>query len=154
MMRRIAGLVATLTLAFPAAASAAYFPFSGRTSQGGTVKFRVGTKFVWVNHFVISWRADCTSGASIVDGTVVGRTPIYPFPRFHSTGSYVTSAVTYSAANGRMLSYAVSAHLSGILPRNAHAHGTWTAKVQVRDTNQNVIDNCTTGVVKWHATLP
>jgi hypothetical protein len=65
----------------------------------------------------------------------------------------VTTAAHYTAANGRTLGYAVSGHVRGILPRNAHAHGTWTAEVQVLDENQNVIDNCATGVVHRHAKL-
>jgi hypothetical protein len=154
MMRRISLLVATLMLASPAAADATSFPFSGRTSQGGAVKFRVSSKFVSVTNFTIGWKADCTSGANVVDVTAVSRLPIHPFPRFTAAGGYAAPDAMYSAANGQTLSYAVSVHLRGILPRNAHAHGTWTAHVQIRDTNQNVIDTCTTGVVSWHARLP
>ena len=158
MIKRVTVLATLFALVAPALArvapamASAYFSFSGSTSQGGPVKFSV-TKSALVKNFEIGWKAGCTSGASIDDSTLVPQTPIRPFPRFHSSGSYVTSAAHYTAANGRTFSYAVSGHLRGILPRNAHAHGTWTAKVQVLDTNRNVIDNCTTGVVHWHATL-
>ena len=147
----LASAVASGYFSLPAVASAS-FSFRGRTSQGRPVSFRVTTSAV-VENFVIGWSAGCTSGASLVDGSVAPRTPVHPFPRFHNTGHYMASAVTYSAASGRTLSYAVSVRLNGILPRNAHAHGTWTAKVQVLDTSRNVIDNCTTGLVHWHATL-
>lgn len=142
-----------LASAAPAIASTA-FSFSGSTSQGGPVKFRVRlTGNALVKNFLIGWKADCTSGASIKDATLIPQLPINAFPRFHSSGSYMAPRAVYTAANGRTLSYAVSAHVGGILPRNGHAHGTWTAKVKILDTNQSVIDNCTTGVVHWHATL-
>jgi hypothetical protein len=158
MIKRATVLATLLALVAPAFASAApaiasaSFSFSGSTNQGGPVKFRVTSNGL-VRNFLIGWKADCTSGASIVDATLIPRVPIHPFPRFQASGSYMAPRAVYTAANGRTLTYAVSGHLHGILPRNAHAHGTWTANVQILDTNGNVIDNCATGGVHWHTTL-
>jgi hypothetical protein len=153
VLAMLLSVVAAATASVAPALASASFTFSGRTSQGAPVKFRVSGRIALVNRFEIAWKADCTSGASIGDSTVVSQTPVHPFPRFHNSGSYMAPSAIYTAANGRTLSYSVSAHLRGILPRNAHAHGTWTAQVQVLDTNRNVIDTCTTGLVHWHATL-
>src|SRR6478609_11514931 len=116
----LATLLALVALALagaaPAMASAA-FSFSGSTSQGGPIKFRVRlTSNGLVKNFEIGWKADCTSGASIEDTTLIPRMPIDPFPRFHSSGSYMAPAAVYTATNGRTLSYAVSAHVGGYCP--------------------------------------
>lgn len=135
--------VALAALLVAAPMASAYFPFVGTTSQGKPVHFRVSNNELVVKQFVISWHSQCSRGGTFDASTVVHRVVATPYPRFHVSGNYVISAKTYSAL--------VSIHLRGMLPRNAHVHGTWTAQVRLMDTNQNQINSCSTGLVRWHA---
>jgi hypothetical protein len=105
------------------------------------------------SNFRITWSAQCASGATYGDSSGVGSARVAPFPRFRRSGKYTTTAASYSAAQGRSLSFDVSATLAGKLQQGERAVGTWTGQVRVLDVNQHQIDACNTGAITWKARL-
>lgn len=153
MPRLVAWLaIASAALLIAPAVANAVFVLNGHTSQGRSVRLRVSDQLSKVTRFGISWQAHCTSGATLIKGSHE-RAVVIPFPDFHFSASYITTAGSYSAARGRPLRYAVSLRLHGRLRFNGRARGTWTARVRVLDPNRKQIDSCSTGLIRWNASL-
>lgn len=152
------GVIAGSTWVAPAPALAAHGPFHfrGTTSQGLSLRFNIPYSFSAVTKFSIHWKADCTSGATILTETgnphIAFNRRNFGWLNRNAKYSYTRVDPGYSAANGRKLKFAVTLTSSGHIPGRGQPHGTWSVRVTVTDPSAGqTVDTCTTGKVTWKA---
>lgn len=155
MARRLLLIPLLGALLLPAGALASY-RYRGITSQQESLSFLVSKRVTTLTRFQIDWDANCTSGATLADGSQFRHVKFGVGFRFLDGGVYSYEMVNqgYSAANGRDLLFEVKARLSGRLRRSSAITGRWTASVAVIDpTTSQQIDSCQSGRVSWTALL-
>lgn len=145
------------------ALAAKHFSFRGTTSQGLNVSFQVPYSFLAVTKFNIDWTAKCSSGATLQGSTKVGRITLTADRRgrmrWKSIGSYAYTGVDprYSASgmHPTPLTFTVAVVANtGTLPTNPRASGKWSTTTVVTDsTTHQLVDKCSSGTVKWTASL-
>lgn len=138
---------ATLLLASPAAGAS--MALTGRTSQGKPVSFQLSSNRLKITRFQITWTAACAGGARYSDTSTVDAIRVHPSHRFDATSTYTSTSASYSAAQGRSLSFAVSATLAGRLRHGGRASGSWGAEVRVLDANHQQVDICNVVSIVW-----